>query len=36
MRYRNGYDKPLVWMETGKVHKVTLQPLVTSNVSFWP
>jgi predicted acyl esterase len=32
MRYRNGYDKPLVWMETGKVHKVTLQPLVTSNV----
>ena len=32
MRYRNGYDKPLVWMEQGKVHKVTLQPLVTSNV----
>jgi len=31
MRYRNGYDKPLVWMENGKVYKVTLQPLNTSN-----
>ena len=31
MRYRNGYDKPLVWMEKGKVTKVTLQPLTTSN-----
>lgn len=31
MRYRNGYDKPLVWMENGKVTKVTLQPLNTSN-----
>jgi hypothetical protein len=31
MRYRDGYDKPLVWMEPGKVHKVTLQPLTTSN-----
>ena len=31
MRYRDGYDKPLVWMEPGKVAKVTLQPLVTSN-----
>jgi putative CocE/NonD family hydrolase len=31
MRYRDGYDKPLVWMETGKVYKVTLQPLTTSN-----
>jgi putative CocE/NonD family hydrolase len=31
MRYRNGYDKPLVWMENGKVYKVTLQPLTTSN-----
>ena len=31
MRYRNGYDKPLVWMENGKVAKVTLQPLTTSN-----
>ncbi len=27
MRYRNGYDKPLAWMENGKVYKVTLQPL---------
>ena len=24
MRYRNGYDKPNVWMESGKVYKVTL------------
>ena len=31
MRYRNGYDKALVWMEPGKVYKVTLQPLTTSN-----
>jgi putative CocE/NonD family hydrolase len=31
MRYRDGYDKPLAWMETGKVYKVTLQPLTTSN-----
>ncbi len=31
MRYRNGYDKPLVWMEPGNVYKVTLLPLVTSN-----
>jgi putative CocE/NonD family hydrolase len=31
MRYRNGYDKPNVWMEPGKVYKVTLQPMVTSN-----
>ena len=31
MRYRNGYDKPHVWMEAGKVYKVTLQPMVTSN-----
>ena len=31
MRYRDGYDKPLVWMEKGKVYKVTLQPLTTSN-----
>ena len=31
MRYRDGYDKPLVWMEPGKVYKVTLQPLNTSN-----
>ena len=31
MRYRDGYDKPLVWMEKEKVYKVTLQPLNTSN-----
>ena len=31
MRYRNGYDKPLVWMEPGKIYKVILQPLTTSN-----
>lgn len=31
MRYRNGYDKPQVWMEAGKVYKVTLQPMTTSN-----
>jgi putative CocE/NonD family hydrolase len=31
MRYRDGYDKPLVWMESGKVYKLTLQPLTTSN-----
>ena len=32
MRYREGYDKPLVWMERDQVYKVTLQPLNTSNV----
>jgi uncharacterized protein len=31
MRYRNGYDKPLVWMEAGKTYKVTLQAMTTSN-----
>ena len=31
MRYRNGYDKPNVWMEQGKVYKVTLGPMMTSN-----
>jgi uncharacterized protein len=31
MRYRNGYNKPQVWMEPGKVYKVTLQPMTTSN-----
>jgi len=31
MRYRDGYDKPLVWMEKEKVYKVTLQPLNTSD-----
>ena len=31
LRYRDGYDKPLAWMEPGQVYKVTLQPLTTSN-----
>jgi putative CocE/NonD family hydrolase len=31
MRYRDGYDKPPVWMEAGKVYKVTFQPIQTSN-----
>ncbi|MGI8619067.1 MAG: CocE/NonD family hydrolase [Gemmatimonadaceae bacterium] len=31
MRYRDGYDKPLAWMEPGKVYRVVLQPLTTSN-----
>ena len=31
LRYRNGYDKPLAWMEKGKVYKVVLQPMNTSN-----
>jgi len=34
LRYRDGYDKPEVWMEPGKVYKVTLQPMNTSN--FYP
>ena len=31
VRYRDGYDKPVVWMKPGEVYKVTLQPLNTSN-----
>ena len=31
LRYRNGYDKPEVWMEAGKVYKVELQPMNTSD-----
>lgn len=31
MRYRDGYDKPMVWMEPGKVYKVRFQPMTTSN-----
>ena len=31
MRYRDGYDKPLAWMEPGKVYKVGFQPMNTSN-----
>ena len=32
LRYREGYDKPLAWMDPGKVYKVTLQPMTTSNL----
>lgn len=31
MRYRDGYDRPEVWMEKGEVYKVKFQPMVTSN-----
>lgn len=31
VRYREGYDKPPVFMEKGKVYKVTLQPMQLSN-----
>src|SRR5438445_340215 len=31
LRYRDGYDKPLVWLEPGKVYKLALQPLNNSN-----
>ncbi len=31
MRYREGYDKPPVFMKPGETYKVTLQPLNTSN-----
>jgi putative CocE/NonD family hydrolase len=31
VRYRDGYDKPPVWMEPGIVYKVAFQPLTTSN-----
>ncbi len=31
LRYRDGYDKPLAWLEPGKVYKVSLQPMTTSN-----
>jgi uncharacterized protein len=30
VRYREGYDKPPVWMEKDKVYKVTFQPIQTS------
>ncbi|HEX3660131.1 MAG TPA: CocE/NonD family hydrolase [Acidobacteriaceae bacterium] len=30
VRYREGYDKPPVWMEKGKVYKVSFQPVQTS------
>jgi uncharacterized protein len=31
VRYREGYDKPPVWMQKGKIYKVTFQPMQTSN-----
>jgi len=31
VRYREGYDKPPVFMDAGKVYKVALQPMTTSN-----
>jgi len=31
VRYREGYDKPSVWMEKDKVYKVAFQPMQTSN-----
>ncbi|MGH9520734.1 MAG: CocE/NonD family hydrolase [Terriglobales bacterium] len=31
MRYRNGYDKPAVWMQPDHVVPVTFQPMNTSN-----
>ncbi|MEO7102991.1 MAG: CocE/NonD family hydrolase [Gemmatimonadaceae bacterium] len=31
LRYRNGYDKPIELMQPGKVYKVVLQPMTTSN-----
>jgi uncharacterized protein len=30
-RYRDGYEKPQVWMERGKVYKLALSPMNTSN-----
>lgn len=34
MRYRDGYDKPPVWMQSGQVYKVTFQPIDFSNYFF--
>ena len=31
LRYRNGYDKPLAWMEKGRVYKVSMPAMNTSN-----
>jgi putative CocE/NonD family hydrolase len=31
LRYRDGYDKPVAWLQAGKVYKVALQPMTTSN-----
>ncbi len=31
MRYRNGYDQPPAWIESGKVYKFSFQAMTTSN-----
>jgi uncharacterized protein len=31
VRYREGYNRPPVWMEKGKIYKVSFQPMQTSN-----
>jgi putative CocE/NonD family hydrolase len=31
MRYREGYDRPPVWMAQGQVYQVAFQPMTTSN-----
>jgi uncharacterized protein len=31
LRYRDGYEREPVWMQPGKVYKVTVQPMMTSN-----
>jgi hypothetical protein len=31
MRYRDGYDRPLAWMEKDQVYQVVFQPMTTSN-----
>jgi uncharacterized protein len=31
LRYREGYERPPVWMKAGEVYKVALQPMTTSN-----
>lgn len=31
-RYREGYEKPPVWMQKGKVYQIALQPMTTSNL----
>jgi putative CocE/NonD family hydrolase len=31
VRYREGYEKPPVFMQAGKIYKVTLSPMTTSN-----
>jgi uncharacterized protein len=31
LRYRDGYDTPLAWMQPGQVYRVSIQPMNTSN-----